>query len=693
MVNHAKEELDFLNRAVVRSQASFCEDELKEEVDRLCNYITQGIVEIYGKWYQYLLEFKKCYEFENDTTLKVYDKERILWVHEGAKFLSDNVGENGELLLSDGEDSDGEDGVLLLTDYRLRFEGNDTKIEIPIEDILEARGNKFVLTVIAEMATGHEKYVFKTPAALICSVLYFIDSGEIPNWISPLLERDDDDRPDFVRTNKRPSRISELTNSIEPEYFKSLHDAASELIDFVKSLDEDANVNRMLEANKELDLADKIAIEGLIFSHRRLFYVVFEDLLQTYVHLGYSIDDYNTREGAGVTLVMCKMIAFNTEVKDWQDSKFREQLDAWMRDTVDSVHSILNKLDGEPLFNKVFSAFSSEICSRYAVLLYRLASIIAKSDGTISVEESNCLAALMKSSDGKIVYAPAAGSCVNSFARNGCVSPFEDLNNLIGLSSVKNEVIKLSNFIRIQKSREANGLKVANVSCHCVFTGNPGTGKTSVARILASIFGELGVLKKGHLVETDRSGLVGEYVGQTAIKTNKIVDEALDGVLFIDEAYSLVDGGNEDYGKEAINTLLKRMEDDRDRLVVVLAGYTNEMERFINANPGLRSRFNRYIEFPDYTEDELCDIYFSFTKANQYEMTSAAIEKLHAVVSLSLLRKDEHFGNGRYVRNLFEKTIERQATRLSTIVPLTQDLLIRIEADDIPNSDNCAGQN
>ena len=171
----------------------------------------------------------------------------------------------------------------------------------------------------------------------------------------------------------------------------------------------------------------------------------------------------------------------------------------------------------------------------------------------------------------------------------------------------KEEVRSLANFVKIQKQREAKGLKTPKMSFHLVFTGSPGTGKTTVARIVARIYKDLGVLKKGHLVETDRSGLVANYVGQTATKTNEIVDSALNGVLFIDEAYALVPTANKnnDYGQEAISTLLKRMEDDRDKLVVIVAGYTKEMNRFIDSNPGLKSRFNRYINFPDYTSGEL----------------------------------------------------------------------------------------
>jgi SpoVK/Ycf46/Vps4 family AAA+-type ATPase len=257
------------------------------------------------------------------------------------------------------------------------------------------------------------------------------------------------------------------------------------------------------------------------------------------------------------------------------------------------------------------------------------------------------------------------------------------LDELTGLEQVKTEVKQLTNFIEIQRKRKERGLKVAPITYHCVFTGNPGTGKTTVARILADIFRELGVVKKGHLVETDRSGLVAEYVGQTAVKTNKVIDTALDGVLFIDEAYTLVQGGDRDYGGEAIATLLKRMEDDRGRLVVVLAGYTEEMKKFINSNPGLQSRFSRYIEFPDYTAKELAEIFLMNAEANQYTCDKDVRASIVNVMEVAVRNKDVNFGNARYVRNLFEKAIQRQAVRLSTVAPITTEMLSELTLHDL----------
>ena len=262
--------------------------------------------------------------------------------------------------------------------------------------------------------------------------------------------------------------------------------------------------------------------------------------------------------------------------------------------------------------------------------------------------------------------------------------PYKELDELIGLDAVKTEVRSLANFVKIQKQRQEKGLKTPKLSYHLVFTGSPGTGKTTVARIVARIYKDLGILKKGHTVETDRSGLVAEYVGQTAQKTNAIVDSALNGVLFIDEAYALVpEHAGSDYGQEAISTLLKRMEDDRDKLVVIIAGYTKEMKRFIDSNPGLQSRFNRYINFPDYTAEELVRIFHMYMKKNEYTIAADANELLKERLETAVENKDRNFGNARYVRNIFEKAIQAQANRLSKSSGLSQRELTEITAEDL----------
>ncbi len=325
---------------------------------------------------------------------------------------------------------------------------------------------------------------------------------------------------------------------------------------------------------------------------------------------------------------------------------------------------------------------------KYLVLLYRFASIMAKADNTVTEEEAKFLNSIMQlQSDGNnIAVAGDPDMPETEYYKaplNGDPGSRKALDNLIGLESVKQEVTALTNFIRIQNARSQKGLKASPITYHCVFTGNPGTGKTTVARILANIYKELGVVSKGHLVETDRSGLVGEYVGQTAVKTNKVIDHALGGILFIDEAYSLL-GDEKDYGREAIATLLKRMEDDRRRLVVILAGYTNEMKAFIDSNPGLQSRFSRYIEFPDYNADELYQIFLKRLKEFDYTITPDAAAALKNYFGEAVAHKDANFGNARFVRNVFERTLQRQANRLSTEVNLTSAKLAEITKEDLP---------
>ncbi len=259
-----------------------------------------------------------------------------------------------------------------------------------------------------------------------------------------------------------------------------------------------------------------------------------------------------------------------------------------------------------------------------------------------------------------------------------------ELDELTGLAVVKDDVRGLVNYLKMQAERAKHGLPQTKITLHTVFTGNPGTGKTTVARLLGRLLGALGVLTKGHLVETDRSGLVAEYAGQTGPKTNKRIDEALDGVLFIDEAYSLVaESGDDPYGGEAVQALLKRMEDDRERLVVTLAGYPEPMDRLIKSNPGLSSRFSRTMHFPDYTAAELGSIFGVMAKKNHYELPLLTRVKLLLGFAHAYDHRDEHFGNGRLVRNVFEHSINRLANRIAAIAPITRELLTTLEPSDI----------
>ena len=257
----------------------------------------------------------------------------------------------------------------------------------------------------------------------------------------------------------------------------------------------------------------------------------------------------------------------------------------------------------------------------------------------------------------------------------------EELDELIGLADVKKDVKELTNLMKVQKLREEKGLSYVPTSLHLVFAGNPGTGKTTIARILARLYKEIGVLSKGQLVEVDRSGLVAGYVGQTAIKTQEKIKEAMGGILFIDEAYALAKEGN-DFGQEAIDTILKAMEDNRKDFIVIVAGYTGPMEKFINSNPGLKSRFNKYLNFPDYSADELKQIFRQQCSRYNYKLTEEAEKAIDAIIEDKEKNKDDNFANAREMRNLFEAIITNQASRVAELeAPTDEDITTITPAD------------
>lgn len=477
---------------------------------------------------------------------------------------------------------------------------------------------------------------------------------------------------------------SKDNSSLSPAYEESYSPAAFQQYneEMWNLVGEIFKIQQSFVKNKEFCRILETEDKGKLVEYDRQFigdeaskipYYILRDIVACHVGLGHSID-FDSNDCVGLLMYYYRMLHPQT----------RNMEEALNRYCHDNIWSDFEEIEAFARYNglqasiivKCLRNVDSELLDKYFILLYRFASLIAKEDHKVTRKEAAYLRKIMsyRSLDEiKIVKKNKKSSGTSS----------KQLSNLIGLSSVKEEIATLSNYIRVQRMREEQGMKVSPVNYHCVFTGNPGTGKTTVARIVADIYRELGILKKGHLVETDRSGLVAEYVGQTAPKTNRVINSALDGVLFIDEAYTLSEGGAQDYGPEAIATLLKRMEDDRDRLVVILAGYTENMKHFIDSNPGLQSRFNRYIEFPDYSEKELCEIFRLNTAKYEYRLLPDADAYLEELMGILVAGKDVNFGNARVVRNLFEKTVECQANRLASVPDIDVSVLSAITKDDL----------
>jgi uncharacterized protein (DUF1330 family) len=420
--------------------------------------------------------------------------------------------------------------------------------------------------------------------------------------------------------------------------------------------------------------------------------LVVNDLTKTAFYLGQADGNLAEDEAALVYDIRRRFIPSTTRLT-------AQECRAAYRDLI-RENPGLYAMDELPYSILLLQVYDEEHGTGYAerakAMFFRFANSVVKADGKVTRSEESALANLKEilypSSFGPVVadrrgekLVEARKTETKEVPARGLDELLAELNALTGLDRVKGEVTQLVNFLKVQQLRQSRGMEALPISRHLVFYGNPGTGKTTVARLLAQIYKSLNILSKGHLVETDRAGLVAGYVGQTALKVREVIESALGGVLFIDEAYALTQNKEGwDFGQEAVDTLLKMMEDHRDDLIVVVAGYTNKMGEFLASNPGLRSRFNKFFNFDDYTPPQLVGIYESFCAKAGFRLSEGAREVLSVLFTEHYAGRDKTFGNGRLARNLFESSIAQQANRIISVADINDQVLETIEAIDIP---------
>lgn len=396
-----------------------------------------------------------------------------------------------------------------------------------------------------------------------------------------------------------------------------------------------------------------------------LFLLPHKDRLQA-LNRGYT-KDRSIRLHDAITDYMENSRDKVLKLHDAVESSAKEGLDRAFSGMVKTIQ----KLELPPVVVVFYEHLARDVCDAFC-----------RMDGAVTSKENRFIHYTIRQFGAVSDEFLAAGAGPYKLQQESLDQVLRELDELVGIETVKEKVRQTANFAKIQQMRLLQGLPAIPTSYHSVYTGNPGTGKTTVARLMGRIYRSLGVLRKGHVVECDRAALVAEFVGQTGPRTNAVIDSALDGILFIDEAYSLVQG-EDDFGREAIDTLLKRMEDNRDRLIVIVAGYPAEMDRFVNSNPGLHSRFTRFVEFPDYSPQELCRIFARMCGKNGLKLAEGLREKVLHHFTRLYQERTANFGNARLVRNCFEAVINAQATRLAGASQVGVEDLTRLEELDL----------
>jgi AAA+ superfamily predicted ATPase len=630
------------------------------------------------------LQIQQTETLVNTTTLEIkqqmFDMDALLTTEQIEKYSQFKNAFTNHLIFTDISNNNNVKVTFISQDYiKCQFDGIQFKTQeqqliiYPVITLIADNQNSFFIIPTASIQfsfnlSKDEAVVAQNTISIIIPTLY-----EATFAINNKLELEKIQTSITAYLNLLQLLNSPGLQGIKKEFYQTVTAFADKHITFVNELNSNSNFVKHVANDQKNEVTDKY-INSLALL----------DMLKCFNSLA-KIKETTSNESFAMMYVQSKFNDFTitnyeeiTKLNDTHVTKIYTDFIAAHKNILSSKEKTTFEL------GELLKSFDRPLYLQYLSQLYQFASLIIKADGKVTRAEEDILKnILVTNQEGKTVQKIVIADPI--LEEKSLEQLIYDLYDLTGLQTVKQEINTLINLIKIKKAREGFDLKNTEISLHIVFSGNPGTGKTTVARHLGKIYKSIGVLNKGHLVETDRSGMIAEYVGQTAIKVNKLVDSALDGVLFIDEAYALMTDDKDTYGKEALATLLKRMEDDRGRLIVVLAGYSDEMTTLIESNPGLKSRFNKYIHFEDYTVIELYSIFIGMSRKLNFNLQPGLADAIKQIFEMEIAKGEKSFGNGRFVRNLFEKMIEKQANRLTYDVELNREKLTTLMIADLPD--------